>query len=276
MVVDKIGIIGGKGMMGIWFKDFFENQGYDVMISDVDTEITNKDLARECTVVILSTPIDAAIKIISDIGYLFKKEQILMDFCSQKENIVKAMVKYSKSEVVGIHPMFGPFTDSIKAQNIILCPGRGRTGLSWVKEVFSGAGAKVTEFDPAGHDRHMAIVQGLTHFIAICMARTLQKMDLHPNKAFSISTPIFRINSDIMGRLFAQDPELYTTLVGENSYVSDVLDLFIESLEETKESILDGKHDKGVEFIKNIGDFIGDYRETALNRSNKFLNILFK
>ena len=275
-MIDKIGIIGGKGSMGVWFKNFFETTGYDVMISDIDTEITNRKLACECSVVILSTPIDAAIEITSEIGHLLKKEQILMDFCSQKEDIVNAMVKYSKSEVVGIHPMFGPFTDSIKAQNIILCPGRGSTGFSWAKKIFSLAGAKVTEFDPADHDRHMAIVQGLTHFITICMARTLQKMDLHPNEAFSISTPIFRINSDIMGRLFAQDPDLYTTLVGENRYVNEVLDLFFDCLAETRRSMLDGGHDKGVEFLKEIGNFLGDYREIALNRSSKFLNILFE
>ena len=276
MSVDKIGIIGGKGSMGSWFKKFFENQGYDVMISDLDTETTNYDLACECSVVILSTPIAAAIQIAADIGPFLKKKQILMDFCSQKENIVNAMVKYSESEVVGIHPMFGPFTDSIKAQNIILCQGRGRIGFSWIKEVFLRAGAKVTEFNPIDHDRHMALVQGLTHFISICMARTLQKMDLHPNDAFSISTPIFRINSDIMGRLFAQDPDLYTTLVGENRYVNDALDLFTESLAETSESILNGNHRQGVDFIKEIGDFLGDYRNIALERSNKFLNVLFK
>ncbi len=276
MIIDKIGIIGGKGSMGVWFKNFFESRGYYVMISDLDTDITNIELACECSVVILSTPIDAAIEITSEIGHILKKEQILMDFCSQKEDIVNAMVKYSESEVVGIHPMFGPFTDSMKAQNIILCPGRGSTGFSWVKKIFSMAGAKVTEFDPADHDRHMALVQGLTHFITICMARTLQKMDLHPNEAFSISTPIFRINSDIMGRLFAQDPDLYATLVGENRYVNEVLDLFFDSLAETRRSILDGGHDKGVEFLKDIGNFLGDYRETALNRSSKFLNILFE
>ncbi len=273
--IDKIGIIGGKGSMGVWFKNFFENYDYKVMISDIDTEITNRDLACECNVVILSTPIDIAIEIASDIGPSLGEEQILMDFCSQKEDIVDAMLRHSKSEVVGIHPMFGPFTDSIKSQNIVLCHGRGENGFLWIKKLFSGAGANVTEFNPADHDRHMALVQGLTHFIAICMAKTLQKMNLHPNEVFSVSTPIFRINSDIMGRLFAQDPDLYTTLVGENKYVDGLLKLFMDSFEETKESILDGKHEQGVEFIKDIGEFLGDYREVALERSSKFLNILF-
>jgi prephenate dehydrogenase len=274
--IDKIGIIGGNGSMGGWFKNFFEHLHYDVMVSDIGTEITNRQLAGECRVVILSTPIDAAIEIASDIGPFLKKEQILMDFCSQKEDIVNAMLKYSQSEVVGIHPMFGPFTDSIRAQNIVLCHGRGEFGFFWIKNVFSGAGAEVTQFDPVDHDRHMALVQGLTHFITICMARTLQKMDLHPNEAFSVSTPIFRINSDIMGRLFAQDPDLYTTLVGENKYVNDVLALFTESFEETKSSLIKGRHEQGVDFIKNIGVFLGDYRKIALERSNEFLNILFR
>jgi prephenate dehydrogenase len=276
MKLKSIGIIGGKGSMGTWFKDFFEALGHGVLISDLNTLLTNEDLALGCDVVILSTSKDQAVKIAAEIGPLMGEEQIFMDFCSQKEDIVTAMTDHSKAEVVGTHPMFGPFTNGIEGQNIILCPGRGREGFTWTTQVFEAAGATVTELPARDHDRHMALVQGLTHLVTITMARTLQKMDLHPNDVFSISTPIFRINSDIIGRLFAQDPDLYTTLVGENKYVKEVLSLYCESLEEGTQAILEGDHEQGVDFLREIGEFVGSYKETALERSNKFLNILFE
>ncbi|MEA1968869.1 MAG: prephenate dehydrogenase/arogenate dehydrogenase family protein [Thermodesulfobacteriota bacterium] len=276
MNIEKIGIIGGKGSMGKWFHSFFENQGYNVSISDLNSVRTNHDIALECDVIILSTPIETAVEIAADIGPVLTVDQIFMDFCSQKEDIVNAMVAHSKAEVVGTHPMFGPFTDTIKGQNIILSRGRGERGVSWARKVFSQAGADVTELNGADHDRHMALVQGLTHLITICMAKTLQKMDLHPTDVFAISTPIFRINSDIMGRLFAQDPDLYTTLVGENKYVKEVLDLFRESLDDGTKSLLNGDHAAGADFIKDIGNFIGEYKDDALKRSNRFLNVLFE
>ncbi len=262
--------------MGSWFRELFEALGHTVSISDLNTPLTNKDLALECDVVILSTSKDQAVKIAVEIGPLMGEEQIFMDFCSQKEEIVAAMTDYSKAEVVGTHPMFGPFTKGIEGQNIILCPGRGKQGFVWATKVFEAAGATVTELDSRDHDRHMALVQGLTHLVTITMARTLQKMDLHPTDVFSISTPIFRLNSDIIGRLFAQDPELYTTLVGENKYVKEVLELYCESLEEGTQAILEGDHGQGVDFLREIGEFVGPYKETALERSNRFLNILFE
>lgn len=275
MDIEKIGIIGGKGSMGKWFHGFFRDQGYEVLISDLGTSITNGDISRECDVVILSTPIEEAVKIAGQIGPGLKVSQIFMDFCSQKEDIVKAMVVHSRAEVVGTHPMFGPFTASIKGQNIILSRGRGEKGFDWIRSVFSTAGARVTELDGTDHDRHMALVQGLTHFNTICMARVLQKMNRHPKDVFSISTPIFRINSDLMGRLFAQDSDLYTTLIGGNKYLKEVLSLFLESLEEGKDAFVRGDHQSGVDFIQEISEFIGEYKEEALNRSNEFLDILF-
>ena len=270
-----IGIIGGRGSMGSWFRSYFESQGRQVRVSDLDTALTNREIAEICPVVIISTPIDTAVTIAEEIGPLLTKEQLLMDFCSQKERIVRVMKENSMAQVVGTHPMFGPFTDTIQGQNMILCPGRGEEGLNWAREIFIKGGARVTLLDATEHDRHMALVQGLTHLVTITMARTLQKMDLQPNKVFDISTPIFRINADLMGRLFAQDSDLYATLVGENPYVGEVLDLFMASLKEGCDHLLTGDHQAGVDFLDHVGSFFHGYREKALDRSNKFLNILF-
>ncbi len=274
MKIKSIGIIGGNGSMGKWFHGFFEKAGYPVEISDLNTQLTNEALAKRCSVVILSTPIDVAIHLSKSLGPLMKPDQLLMDLCSQKEDIVREMTVHSCCSVLGTHPMFGPYTDTMKGQNIILCPGRGNDFTAWANDLFSNAGAHVTELDPVEHDRHMALVQGLTHLISICMARTLQKMNLHPTDVFSISTPIFRINSDIMGRVFAQDPDLYATLVGENRYVKEVLELFLSSLDEGTKTLIEGSHVEGAEFIRKINSFIGDYRDKALDRSNLFMNII--
>jgi prephenate dehydrogenase len=276
MRIETIGIIGGKGAMGCWFHRFFEAAGFRVSISDLDTAATSRDLALSCDCVVLSTPITAAVALAGEIGPLLGPGQILMDFCSQKEAIVEAMTASSTCQSVGTHPLFGPFTESLTGQNIILCPGRGTRALDWARELFISGGAHVAVMDAPAHDRHMALVQGLTHLVSIAMARTLQKMDLHPADVFGISTPIFRLNADIMGRLFAQDPDLYTTLVGGNRYVPELLELFKGSLEEGVRELLGGDHASGVSFLTDIGSFLGDYREKALERSNEFLNIILK
>ncbi|MCK5311649.1 MAG: prephenate dehydrogenase/arogenate dehydrogenase family protein [Desulfobacteraceae bacterium] len=272
----KIGIIGGQGVMGKWLANFFKTYGYSVEISDLNTKLSNFKIAENCKIIILSTPIDQAIKISKQIGKNLRSDQVLMDICSQKEDILSAMLEYSNSEVVGTHPMFGPSIASVKNQNIVLCRGRGDNGFLWLKDLFSKAGANVTILNAAEHDKNMAIVQSLTHFISICFAKTLQKMGIHPKDIFNTSTPVFKINSDIIGRLFAQDPDLYATLIGSNKYADQCINLFSESFKETKENLIAGTHDTATKYIAETGDFLGNYKKEAMDRSNKFLNVIFE
>jgi len=273
---DKIGIIGGNGVMGEWLCNFFRNSGFVVEISDIKSELSNIDIAKRCKIIILSTPIKEAVIISQQIGKDLSADQVLMDICSQKEEILDAMLKYSSSEVVGIHPMFGPSVTSITNQNIVLCRGRGDNGFFWIKDLFYQAGANITVLNPSEHDKHMAIVQSLTHFLSICFTKTLKEMGLHPKELFGTSTPVFKINSDITGRLFAQDPALYATLIGSNKYAKQSLKLFTESFEETKKNLFIESHENATQYITEIGNFLGSYKEEAMDRSNKFLNIIFE
>lgn len=266
-----IGIIGGTGGMGRLFEKIFVNAGHNVLISGRSTELTSIELAKQSDVIIISTPVSAAIDICREIGPHIDENKALMDFCSLKEDIVEAMVKYTKAEVVGTHPMFGPFTDSLSGQNIILCRGRGEKWLKWIEQEFKNEGAVVSVIDPEEHDRRMAVAQGLTHLLTISMGRTLQKMNMPPADAGPYSTPIFKLKNDLIGRLFAQDLDLYATLVGGNHHVIEVLDLFMEALAEGKQALLSGDKTKAVHFLEDIRGFLGDFCSQGLEESNKFM-----
>jgi prephenate dehydrogenase len=101
-----IGIIGGTGGMGRLFRELFEKAGHRVLIAGRQTELSYLELTRKSDIVILSTPVDAAIQICEIIGPIMTEDQALMDFCSLKEDIVAAMLKgTTKAEVVGTHPL---------------------------------------------------------------------------------------------------------------------------------------------------------------------------
>jgi len=91
----KIGIIGGTGQMGQWFKRFFEKEGHKVVIAGRKTKITPKECAAQCDVVIMSVPIDVTIKTIKEIAPLVREDALLMDLTSIKKEPVEAMLKYS-------------------------------------------------------------------------------------------------------------------------------------------------------------------------------------
>ena len=266
-----VGIIGGTGGMGRLFGDLFLRAGHTVLVAGRKTELGYIDLVRQSDVVILSTPVESALEICETIGPHIEKHKVLMDFCSLKQDIVEKMAACTEAEVVGTHPMFGPYTESISGQNIILCPARGEKWYRWIEGEFKREGAVVSTMDPADHDRTMAVAQGLTHFLTICMGRTLQKMNMSPSEAGPYSTPIFKLKNDLIGRLFAQDLELYVTLVSENPYVGEVLSLFMNSVEEGKKAMLSGDKDHALLFLQNIREFLGEFCVQGLNESNKIM-----
>ena len=270
-----IGIIGGKGQMGRWFSRFFTGAGHRVLISDLKTELRPKDIAKKSDVVILSVPLDTALSLSSKIGPVLRKEQLFMDFCSMKEDIVEAMSRFSHAEVAGTHPLFGPYPDTINGQNIIICPKRGSVWLKWLENEFKKEGAIVTCMNPETHDRNMAVIQGLTHMLTVCLGRLLQKFDMNPRETMLYSTPVFRINIDLIGRLLSQDLNLYDDLIGGNRYVPDVLEEFRSVLNEGKERLLSGNKGEGVAFMEEISEFFGHFCQSGLDESNKIIEAIY-
>ena len=270
-----IGIIGGKGKMGQWFNRFFTGAGHRVLISDQKTELSQKDIAKKSDVVILSVPLDTALRISSEIGPMLRKEQLLMDFCSMKEDIVEAMCRLTHAEVVGTHPLFGPYPDTINGQNIIICSGRGSVWLKWLENEFKKEGASVTRMNPETHDRNMAVIQGLTHMLTVCLGRLLQKFDMNPKEAILYSTPVFRINIDLIGRLLSQDLNLYDDLIGGNRYLPEVLEEFRSVLNEGEEKLLSGNKGEGAAFMEEISEFFGHICQRGLDESNKIIEAVY-
>lgn len=275
MISYTIGIIGGTGNMGFWFERFFSAIGHTVLIAGRKTPLKIEDLAKRSDVVILSVPLKPALDLAEKIGPILSENQLLMDVCSLKENIFSTMNRFTRAEVIGAHPLFGPSTDSIVGQNIIICQGRGSKWLSWFENELRAQGALVTRMDPVEHDRNMAVVQGLTHLLSICMGRTLQKLGMTPDSAILSSTPVFRIKMDLIGRLFAQDLDLYKNLIGQNKYVEETLEAFLSSMEEGKDCLLSGT-DKKTVFLESIRDFLGEFSREGFEESNRIIRALFK
>ncbi|MBW2090529.1 MAG: prephenate dehydrogenase/arogenate dehydrogenase family protein [Deltaproteobacteria bacterium] len=155
-----LGIIGGKGRMGDWLRNQFEEFGLTVLIADQDTPLSARDLGERCRVVIVSVPITVTEAVIAEVGPLMPEDSLLMDLTSNKTGPVEAMLRHSRSEVVGAHPLFGPREDSIKNRHIVLCPGRGEHWLEWIKALFEEMGAIVKVISPDHHDRLMAAGPG--------------------------------------------------------------------------------------------------------------------
>ncbi len=221
-----IGIVGGQGRMGQWFQRFFEDAGFKVLICDLDTELSAKDLARQCQVLVLSLPMKVFPEVVKEIGPLVPEDCLLTDLCSLKQVQVECMLRYSRCEVVGTHPLFGPGEDSISGRRVALCPGRGKRWFSWWEGLLKSHGAITHKVSPGDHDKIMAWVQALNHFILLTLGLALKEEEIDLKQLIALATPSFERQMRIVSRLCHQDPELYATIQMANPYTERALSTF--------------------------------------------------
>ncbi len=272
----KAGIIGGTGKMGRLFVPVFERAGYDVVVSGRSTTITNTDIAQTCDLVIVSVPIRDTVRIIGEIAPLLREDQLLCDFTSLKAGPVSAMLG-SKAEVIGLHPMFGPTVSSIRGQTIVVCPVRTTdVTLNNLKGIFLREGAVCTITAPEEHDRMMAIVQGLTHFVTICMADSIRRLgvDIHETEKFM--SPVYQIELSLVGRLLSQDPALYADILEQNPFVPEVLAACRSAAAELSAIVNSGDPEAFAEFFSRDTRHLGTYCERGQVLTDALIDCMVK
>jgi len=84
-----VGIIGGTGQMGQWFKKFFEKNKYNILIASRKTKLKPEQCAAKCDVVIISVPIASTTKVIKEVAPYVRDSALLMDLTSLKKEQVK-------------------------------------------------------------------------------------------------------------------------------------------------------------------------------------------
>ncbi|GAH88675.1 unnamed protein product, partial [marine sediment metagenome] len=189
----KVAIIGGSGKMGRWCANFLLKDGYEVVITgrnesklleakrQLGAEVTtNVEAAKQAEVIIISVPVDNFESVVAQICPYTHPEQVIIDITSIKAFPVEIMYKHIKRGIVlGVHPMFGPGARGIANQSFVLTPtNEEETALAQkIKEYLETRGARVSLMTPDEHDEMMAVILGLSHFIAIVSADTLLSFD---------------------------------------------------------------------------------------------------
>ena len=228
-----VGIIGGTGGMGRWLAEFFTQEGHPVLVSGRSRGPSLPEMAGTCPVVIVSVPIGATCDVIRKVGPLMKEGSLLMDLTSLKVEPMRAMLESSVSEVIGLHPLFGPAQPSLAGQNIALCPGRGENWLPRVRNLLENKGARIVETTPERHDEIMATVQGINHLDTIILGFFLREVGLDPAVLERFSTPILRTKMEIIQKVFSR-PALYAEIIAMNPYLRRMTQLFERTFAEMK------------------------------------------
>ena len=267
-----IGIIGGRGKMGSYFTDFFERNGYKVLVSDLRTMLNNRQLAGKADVVIVSVPIEKTEEVILKVAPHIKKDGLLMDLTSVKTMPMKALSK-TKSSYLGCHPLFGP-TAGTRGQIVILCPGRGVMWRRWLKNFLEENGIIVRELSAEKHDELMAYIQTLTHFSRMAFSDALRKSGIPISEFIKYPSPVYMLELYMTGRILNQDARLYADIQMKNPANIKAVSSYLSSCRHLAETIERKKFKDNVDFFRKNAEYLNHFTALAMEESDDILRCL--
>lgn len=255
--------------MGRLFAGFFRDQGCRVVVSDRSTEFSNEEVIRDSDLVIFAVPLHETVAILRETVPFTRPGQILMDLTSLKTAPVREMLQ-SPASVVGLHPMFGGRIASFAGQTLVACPVR-ISNEQWfaLRGVFTEAGIRVRECSPEEHDRMMSIIQVLFHMTTMLTGRVLRDLGVDIAETMEYTSPSYRLEINLLGRIFAQNSALYSAITQMNPHTMEIIRLFREGLDRyaswVAEEDLKSFIDDFEKSARHLGDFCRDaYRESSM------------
>jgi len=269
-----VAVIGGHGGMGALMVRLFGDLGHQVIVADVDTELSAGDAAAVADVVVVSVPIDVTEQVIREIGPRVREDAVLLDVTSIKEAPIAAMLASTRASVVGTHPMFGPNVHSLQGQRVVVCRARGEEWADWVVHMLQARGLTVQETTPAHHDRVMAVVQVLTHFQTQVLGLTLARLGTPLDETMRFTSPAYLMELYVTARHFAQSPDLYGPIEMRNPATAHVTAAFGAAAAEVAEILGSTDRDRFRALFEEVRDFFGPFTHEALEQSSYLIDRL--
>ncbi len=266
----QIVVIGGKGKLGKLFVRMFELSGYQVSVvgrndwDDIEKTVANASL------VVVTVQIDTTIETIKRLPKL-PDDCILADLTSVKQAPLKAMLEIHQGPVVGLHPMFGPDIASFAKQVIIHCDGRGAEHYQWLLQQMQLWGCRLHESTAKEHDETMSMVQALRHFTSFAYGLHLQNEDANLQRLLEFSSPIYRLELAMVGRLFAQDPELYASIITAAPENVRMFKRYLRNFSSALTLLEQGDRQAFVEKFNEVSGWFGHFAQQFQKESRNLL-----
>jgi prephenate dehydrogenase len=230
----KVGILG-YGQFGAFMTKHFVEHAEVCVYSR--KEVTLPDGAHRASltdacaadVVIFAVPMNAFELLCTETAHLIPETSVVVDVTSVKVPPLNLLQKYfPKHQILGTHPIFGPQSgkDGIAGLPIVLANVSVRHEIytqihTFLKETLQ---LKVIEVTAEEHDKAMAYVQGLTHFIG----RALAEMHIVDS---SLATQSYKQLIELVRLVGSDSWELFTTIENENPDAAQVRASFLSTLQ---------------------------------------------
>jgi prephenate dehydratase/prephenate dehydrogenase len=236
----RIVIIGGSGRLGLWYARRLAAAGHAVTITGrnrakleaaarsagVAGTVDNEAAIRAAEAVVVSATLESTAALIELAARAAAPGALLTDLASVKGPVAEAYraVERADLELVSLHPLHGPRVPGLAGVTVLAVPFRTGPRYDELYRFLVAEGAQVVTTDAGAHDRDMALLQGLTHFVAIAAGRTLADQ-ARPG----FETPAHSLFRAAVARVVLQDPALYAAIQLENPHNGGLRRAFLET-----------------------------------------------
>ncbi|MDR0805174.1 MAG: bifunctional chorismate mutase/prephenate dehydrogenase [Enterobacteriaceae bacterium] len=263
-------IVGGHGKMGQLFSKLFKLSGYQVRVLEQHDWQQAETILSGAGLVVVSVPIHLTEQVIHRLPKL-PEECILVDLASVKNPPLQAMLAVHNGPVLGLHPMFGPDVGSLAKQVIAYCDGRQPEAYQWLLEQLQVWGAKLQAISAVEHDKNMAFIQALRHFATFTYGLNLSQENVQLEQLLALSSPIYRLELAMIGRLFAQDAELYGDIIMSSEDNLALIKRYYTCFGNALSLLEKGDKAEFIAEFNQVKAWFGDYATHFLNESRTLL-----
>ena len=269
--IKKIVIVGGKGKLGGLFLRYLRLSGYQVEALGSEDWESAAEILRGADVVIVCVPIAKTLQTIERLQPYLTENMLLADLTSVKRQPLQKMLEVHRGAVLGLHPMFGPDIASMAKQVVVRCDGRYPERYQWLLEQIEMWGARIYCTDAAEHDQNMTYIQALRHFATFANGLHLSKQPVKLSKLLALSSPIYRLELAMIGRLFAQDGALYADIIMDKPENLAVIESLKQSYEESLKFFGNGDREGFIKTFNQVREWFGEYSDLFMQESRHLL-----
>jgi prephenate dehydratase len=216
----SIGIVGGLGVMGKWFTEFFKKAGLEVHVHDRNAGnekglLSLEELCKNSEVILLSIPMSAVTEVVDELCKYLKPHHLVVENCSIKSAALPYLLEKTKTdiEILGLHTMFGGDVEQVRGQNVIVTrTSRQGEKSRALEDLIYKHGAITTLVDLETHDHASAVLQAALQCTLVCLGDFISQNFSSLDNLDTFSTPNSRAVIDTIKRILRQTDELLLNL----------------------------------------------------------------
>ncbi|MBR0503604.1 MAG: prephenate dehydrogenase [Paludibacteraceae bacterium] len=208
----------------------------------VDEIVTMDELIAKSDLILLSVPVSAAIRMLSDILDKISDNQYVVDVCSTKEKLNDSVHYHPRRKnYVASHPMAGTEFNGPWAAIPNLFAGRAgiicnaedsdSKAVELVRRMYDSLNMRIIYMRAAHHDVHVAYVSHISHVISFALALTVLDKEKNEKNIFDLASGGFASTA----RLSKSNADMWVPIFLQNKEnVLSVLDAYMDKLKQFK------------------------------------------